>query len=169
MSLETVNKVGIYAMVTLVGMVVAALSAYYILVEFIYPLKSPDIMPADSFSGISQARGLIVAIERDSQSVSTTTIVVIVNDVGEERRVRVPLNPSLDCVAPNIADPAGLIVGDTIDVRGADVGNEIFPCKEPEHHMVRVISAIPAVTEEIIVASSTASTTKESADTPVTP
>ena len=169
MSLATVHKVGIYTTVTLVGMVVAALAAYYILVEFIYPLKSPDIMPEESFSGISQARGLIVAIERDSQSVSTTTIVTIVNDAGEERRVRVPLNPSLDCLAPNIADPAGLIVGDTIDVRGADVGNEIFPCQEPEHHMVRVIASIPTVIEEIIVASSSASTTDESTDTPVTP
>jgi hypothetical protein len=156
-------------MVTLVGMVVAALAAYYILVEFIYPLKSPDIMPVESFSGISQARGLVVAIKRDSQSVSTTTVVTIAIDSGEERQVRIPLNPSLDCVAPNIADPASLIVGDTIDVKGADVGDEIFPCQEPGHHMVRVMMAVPAVTEEIVVASSTASTTSVSTDTPVTP
>lgn len=56
MSLATINKIGLYAMVILVGMVVAALAAYYILVEFIYPLKSPDVAPDESYRTDSQVK-----------------------------------------------------------------------------------------------------------------
>jgi len=162
MNLTTVHKTGVYIIVTLTGMVVAALAAYYILVEFVYPIKGPDIIPRESFSGIAQARGVILSIEHDSQSIATTTKVTIDTNSGEPMQVLIPININLDCVAINVVDPAGLMVGDTIDVKGADIGNGvIFPCAEVEHHLVKVGSAQPVVVEEISVASSTASTTQE--------
>ncbi len=165
MSLKAIHLAGLYATVTLVGMVVAALAAYYILVEFIYPLKSRDMVLAESFSDITQARGVIVTIEQDSLSVSTSTILIINTDGGEEKRVRIPLQPNVGCLATNIVDPASLFVGDIIDVKGVDSDGDIFPCREPEHHVVKVVAAVPLVIEEVTLASSTASTTKEATDT----
>lgn len=153
-------------MVTLIGMVVAALAAYYILVTFIYPLKSPDIMPEESFSGITQAHGVIVAVDRDSVVLGTTTMLTIATDNGEQKRVRIPQNPGNGCLSTNIVDPAGLVAGDVIDVKGADSNGEIFPCQETEHHVVRVMTAVPKVIEEVVTASSTSSTTQDSAEIP---
>jgi hypothetical protein len=165
MSLATIHKTGLYAIVTLIGIVVAVLAAYYVLVEFVYPLKSADIAPVESFSGITQARGTIIAIARDSESVGTTTLVTIIAAGDEHLRVRIPHNPSVQCRLLNTVDPAGLAVGDTLDVKGAvDDTGDIVPCKEPEHHVVLVASATPEVVEEVVVASSTASTTLESID-----
>ncbi len=165
MSLAAIHRVGLYTIVTLVGMVTAALAAYYILVEFIYPLKSQDTVLVESFRDITQARGVIVAIEQDDFSVSTTTILTITTDGGEQKRVRIPLQPNVDCLATNVIDPAALAVGDVIDVKGVDSDGDIFPCREPEHHVVRVVAAMSEVTEEVSAATSTAPTTQESADT----
>lgn len=152
-------------MVTLVGMVVAVLAAYYVLAQFVFPLKSPDIIPLESFQGITQARGVITTIERDSLAVSTTTVVTLVTTAGEQKRVVVPLYPGASCLTTNIFDPINLSIGDTIDVKGATQDNgDIFPCGESEHHVVLVERTIPVVIEEEIVATTTASTTEASID-----
>jgi hypothetical protein len=48
MNITTIHRFGTYAMVILVGMTVAAMAAYYVLVEFIYPNKITDIAPVES-------------------------------------------------------------------------------------------------------------------------
>ncbi len=165
MSLSSVNRVGTYVMVTLVGMVVAVLAAYYVLAQFVFPLKTPDIVPMESFQGITQARGIITSIERDSLSVSTTTVVTLVTNAGEQKRVLVPLYPGAHCSTTNIFDPINLSIGDTIDVKGTTQNNgDIFPCGESEHHVVLVERNIPIVVEEEVVASTTASTTEANID-----
>jgi hypothetical protein len=55
MNLANINRYGTYAIVILLGMAVAAMAAYYVLVEFIYPAKTSESTPVESFTETSAA------------------------------------------------------------------------------------------------------------------
>jgi hypothetical protein len=161
MSLASINRIGKHVLISLVGMVVAVLAAYYILEEFIYPFKNPHLQSRELFQGIAQVRGTVTSIEHDDEAIGTTTVVFVTLGDTITKRIIVPHNPAVNCLSTNIFDPASLLVGDVVDIKGAaQADGGVFPCAETEHHAVKVVTAVPVEPEiETLAASSTATTT----------
>ncbi|MEY2665775.1 MAG: hypothetical protein RLZZ480_880 [Candidatus Parcubacteria bacterium] len=146
-----------YAVVVLIGMVLATVAAYYVLEEIVFPMKQQSKPPQESFESITQMRGMVSLVEQGGESAGFVAV-LLSSTGGEMRKVLVPRSTN-ECKSTEIINPVTISVGDVLDIIGESLENgDVLPCHEREHHVIKVVPPVRVVPQATTSTTSASST-----------
>ena len=121
------------AIIVLTGIIMAVAAAFFLLDQFIYPHKMPDIAPAAPSVTVvpdTTITGIISKVTTDEMVPQQKALVTIQTTTGETKDVVLPADSNAECVAKVAVSVEQLTIGATVLVSGEETSNgTIEPCK----------------------------------------
>lgn len=155
-----VNKIAVYTLVVLTGMMVASLAAYYLLMTFGYTKHAAtDTVLPDVSSVLID--GTVKSIQVEDALEGMVTFMIATN-ANETKTVKVPKTFGTCAAASNMVEWGQVAVGDELAVRGALADDGvIMPCGDASHYLKAIKATV--LVPQANTATSTGTTTADAA------
>lgn len=155
-----VNKIAVYTLVVLTGMMVASLAAYYLLMTFGYTKQAATDTALPDVSSVL-VDGTVTSIHVED-AVDGMATFMIATKANETKTIKVPKVFGVCASASNMVEWGQIAIGDELAVRGAAAEDGVItPCGDATHYL-KAIKATPLMPAEN-TGTSTATTTVDGA------